>query len=309
MRDRSACRMLVVVAVVAAASPAWATYTFKVIDFPGAANVELYGINNKGEVIGSAFDNNFKWITTFVYDSKAGTFTTLSSAPLLSESDGFGINDGDVVVGPVFNSQGLEGGYIRNKSGQYMIFTHPGSTVFTEPRGVNDKGIVTGWGDTSAGSVGFIYDPSKNTFTDIIPSTGSTIAQGINSRGDVVGSTYLPDGGAYAGSPAGTYGWMRSKNGAITYFRVNGNPTAARGINDWGVIAGFTTDPAAGNVGFVATLKGLPYEALTVAPGDLLAVPSESATDPEAINNLGAIVGNAFDSAGVVHGFIGTKGK
>jgi uncharacterized membrane protein len=297
---------------------AQAEWHFKVLDYPAATDTQVFGINNHGTVVGSGFffGEQVYWSAAFTYDSRKQVFTPLPPPPLFDESDLAGIADSGVMVGSVYKlsnepPEPTQYGFTLSKDGKYRLFSHPGSIYFTGPRAINEKGLVTGWCDNSdpnTGTNGFIYDPRKGTFLDIVPSW-QTIAQGINSRGDVVGSAYLPEGTACADTsacPEGSYGWLRSKKGAITYFRVNGSDTSARGLSESGHITGFVAD-AGSSAGFVTTLAGLPYESLTIAPEHLLKMPGMGVF-PQAMTYDGrTIVGIVVDMNSTMHGFIATR--
>jgi hypothetical protein len=199
-------------------------------------------------------------------------------------------------------------GMIRGKDGTFTFFSHPGAPSFTQARAVNNKGLVSGFRDTSTGLLtGFIYDPKTETFTDVVPSL-FTIEHGINSKGEAVGSAVFSNADdPCPGSldPFVTYGWLRAVDGSITYFQVNGEVTRARGINDAGSIVGWVDDSASGkSKGFVVKLDGSPCESLTVAGSDLLEFPGFDFTIPEGITNSGVIVGIVEDAN--AHGFIAT---
>ncbi len=189
----------------------------------------------------------------------------------------------------------FEHGLILEKNGNVTTFVHPAPLTNTQARAIGASGLVTGYAYDEAFTMaaGFIYDPRRNTFIDILPSE-LTIAQGINARGDVVGST---------SSPSGDQGFLRDSHGTITLFQVNGAQTRARGINDSGQIAGFR-EGISGLEGFVGTLSG-GFEPLIV--------PGATDTIVQGIANSGVVVGYWFDVDGFVHGFIATplppKGK
>ena len=162
--------------------------------------------------------------------------------------------------------------------------------------------------DLNVITVGFIYDPKSGTFTDLNPTSFFTIAQGINSKGDVVGSSnFFPDDDPCVGSgnPFLRYGWLRAKNGTVTYFSVNGSHTSARGINDKGSIVGFFRDLDDGGKfkGYIAELDGSQCQLLTVGPNDILDVMGSDANFVQGINNKGVISGGA-DIGGSSPGFI-----
>jgi hypothetical protein len=278
-------RALLAAFVLAVAAPASATYVFNTINYPGGTFTDVRGINNAGHVVGyTSLDgvNNF----SFLY--AAGGFSPL--APSAISTSALGINDSDVVVGATNTTP--EQGFIYS-GGTYTFFSRPGWTN-TEARAISNSGLVVGWSfETDAGggttsSSGFIYNPATSTYTDI-PIAGSpfVIAQGINGAGQVVGSALFL-------TPGGQQGWLRQPAGTISFFQVAASSTHARGINDTGLITGFTT--GATNSGFVGTSSGF----------ELLDVPGAASTVGESVNNAGQVAGLWFDAANVSHGFMAT---
>lgn len=300
-------QLLAVFAVGLLAGPiaAQADFNFELVDHPGAPDTQVFGINDRGDVVGNG--NTNVAMLPFVYDSKKGTFTDV--APMAgADTVVLGINDAGVMVGSVDNDA-----FIRDKKGNFTVFSHPDAVSFTQARAVNNKGLVTGFRDhlNLGGTIyGFIHDPKSDTYTDIIPpgDHARSIAQGINSKGEVVGSAlfFNADDPCGNSSPSGFVrnGWRRAKDGTVTYFTVNGsNGTAARGINDSGTIVGFVLDPNDGKTkGFKVELDGSQCQAITVASGDLLDIPAFDALFPQDITNSGVIVGEVDDAN--VHGFI-----
>ncbi|MFZ2508082.1 MAG: hypothetical protein WAW79_06400 [Steroidobacteraceae bacterium] len=298
------------------ASCAWQaqadSYTYQLVDHPGTAATQVFGINNKGSVVGNGFDalNSYP----FVYDSKKGTYTTVAPAAGYFNTHVLGINEAGVMVGRVDTSAdgSTSSAFIRGKDGSFTVFSHPDAASFTEARGVNNTRLVSGWRDSSTGeTVGFVYDSRKGTFTDIVPSL-ATIAQGINARGDVVGSATFPIADDPCPPSAGgtaRYGWLRTKDGTVTYFDVNGGRTSARGITDSGTIAGFVTDVTGVTKSFVVTLDGSQCQSITVADADLLEFPGHDTTFAGGISNPGVVVGATNDPSGTSHGFIAKKVK
>lgn len=287
------------------ATQAQADYDFQQIDHPGTPATSVLGINDRGDVVGNGFDNVDTF--PFVFASKKGTLTDVAPAAGFAITSVLGITDSGVMVGSVVSMDfSTRSGFIRGKDGTFTVFSHPEAPSFTRARAVNNKGLVSGLRDTSTGTtVGFIYDPKTDTFTDVVPSF-FTIAHGINSKGEVVGSAiFLNADDPCPGSPDPfvTYGWLRAADGSISFFQVNGQRTRARGINDAGFIAGFVND--SGKIkGFVVKLDGSPCESLTVAGSDLLEFPGFNRLFPEGITNSGVIVGSVDDPN--LHGFIAT---
>jgi len=297
-------RLFFVLAAVFCSGPAHAAYVFTTIDYPGASETQLFGVNDAGKAVGSGQDAGGNFLAAFTFNSKTAVFTPVAPAPGSVATDVVGINDFGVMVGGITFDGVTENGFVRSKDGTYTVFSKPGF-AFTQARGINNRGLVTGWADDGAGNtVGFIYDPAHNTYIDILPSPFA-LAHGINTRGDVAGHVEFDAGVACTGCSAGRYGWLRASSGAITLFRVNGYRTAARGITDSGLITGWVIDPVSGHVkGFVGTLVGLPgYESLTIPDTELLEVPGAVLTIANGITDAGVMVG-IFDDVTGEHGFI-----
>lgn len=291
------------------AAQAQVTYEYEQVDFPGSPETQVFGINQPGVLVGNGFDPTVN--SPFIYDTKQGSFAGVDAVAEYEAISALGINNRGDVVGSVAGSGGISG-FILDHTGIEATFDHPEATFFTQARGVNSRGLVTGFRDSGFfSSVGFIYDPASATFTDIVPSL-FTIAQGINSRGDVVGSAIFPsdaDPCNPSASAGGTvrYGWLRTQQDSVSYFTVNGRPTSARGIDDTGTVTGFFRDTAAGeSFGFVTVLDGTPCQDITIDAEDLLVFPGATETFPQDITNSGVIAGQYTDEAGVSHGFIAT---
>jgi hypothetical protein len=299
--------VVVVLVAITTAALAGAAWDFVDLNYEGAVWVQVFGTNERGLVTGDAgFPDGSS--VGFIYDPKGQTFTELPPLPGC-EPGAMGVNNAGVITGGCGGSPNLSDGFIL-KNGTYTRFAYP-SFAFSVPRAISSTGLVTGYAGEASDTtdVGFIYDPARGTFTDIdIPGRGGRIIpQGVNARGRVVGNVVLEYGSAYQGSPEGEYGFVREPGGALTLFRVNDEPTAARGINDSGVIAGFTwlaDGPVVGFVGRLPSLGG--FQEMTDA--ELIKVPFDGATYtvPEAIDNSGRVVGVWYDRSGGNHGFIAT---
>lgn len=309
-------KLLVVIgtafAAVTSTWPAWAGgYQFQIVDYPGAPQTAIFGINNQGMAVGYGF--GFTNITSinFQYDTKKKTLTVVPSPSGYDETDMTGINNAGIMVGSVYtlNADGsrTESGVIRGKDGTFTVFRQPGWDN-TEPRGINEVGLIAGFSYSADQSswVGFIYDPRRSRFTSVLPSP-QTIIAGINNKGQLAGSVWLYPDAVYPGSGQGQYAFVRDADGRVTLFRVNGQRTRARAITDSGVITGFLDDPTTGYKGFVTKLQGSSgYQAVSIPDASLLANPLQGATYALGSANSGVVSGFAVDTAGVQHGFIAT---
>ena len=284
-------------------------YDYQTIDYPGTTDTQVFGISDRGDVVGNGFPvpDSFP----FVYHAKDGAFTDVAPIAGFDETSVIGISDSGVLVGSVLDEFLLrESGLIIHKDGSATVFDHPDAFSFTQARGVNNDGLVTGFRDDVNGfGIGFIYNPEADTFTDLNPTSFFTIAQGINSQGEVVGSSNFLDANDPCpglGNPFLRYGWLRATDGTVTYFAVNGSHTSARDISDEGSIVGFVFDPNDGKFkGFKVELDGSQCQSITVAASDLIEFPGAETTFLQGIKNSGAIVGS-YDGPSNSHGFIAT---
>lgn len=286
-------------------------YDFTTIEQPGAEYSALWSITNSGTAVGTSIlaDGNSR---SFRYDLRKGTSDELPAGPGGLVFSALGINLPGTIVGPLFDGMNNQGA-ILDKKGQFSTFTIPGFAN-TVPRAVSTTGLVSGYAVSDSGDrwTGFLYDPASGNVTEVFPDSLQVIPQGMNARGQLVGSVFLLDGEAYPGSPIGQYGFLREPDGAITLFRVNGLPTRARGISDNGVVAGQVINPATGEArGYaVAAPSGGEYQALDGI--ELFGYPGAVATFPQAIDNQGRIVGSWVDADGFTKGFLAepsVKGK
>ena len=279
-------------------------YVFTQIDYPGASQTQVFGVNNRGEVAGIGLGTV---VSPFTYKWEEGTFTDVPPVADDRATYVLGINDAHVLVGSAFSTDGtVQSGVVRRTDGTYTLFDHPDAVTITQARGINDQGMVAGYHDRADGTtIGFVYRPGTGNFLDIVPST-MTLAHGINVAGEIVGSAQLNQGEACPRAPADSYGWVRRTNAEIHFFRVNGLFTQARGINDRGVIAGTVLDDAGIRRGYTARIVGPePCQAVVVPPARLIQFPGWDATIPEGITNTGVIVGIVYNNIdGIQHGFV-----
>lgn len=286
-------------------------YEYQTIDYPSVSSTQVFGINSRGDLVGTAFDEENCF--PFIYDSRDASFTDVASVAGYDCTHVLGISDSGYLVGSVTSDEPFSrSGLILDKADNATVFDHPDAVSQTVARAVNNDGLVTGYIDTIDPDEiwrGFIYDPETGTFTDIEPSI-FTFAQGVNSRGDVVGSSIFlnsedpcgptPDPGTVR------YGWLRTADGNMSYFDVNGWRTSARGFTNSGTIAGFALDVETTTWwGFVTEFDGTPCQSITIPYDELLAVPEAGELMvAQGVNNRGMVVGwyEAVDLS--VHGFL-----
>jgi len=280
---------------------AFAAYSWTEILIPSIGPLgACFGLNDKGQVAVQTPDGS----NTGIY--RGGIFTPLPPPPTGYTVSATGINNGGTIVGSAVSPSDPthEQGFILIGS-KYTFFSRPGWDR-TEPRAIANSGLITGSSYTSDLSVnaGFIYDARTNTFTDATPpgsGTGFSITQGMNAAGRISGDGRLPDGtGRYA------FIWQQGTRGQgnhalapfLAQFRITDAGTAARGINDAGVVVGFTNS----GVGFVGSdSRGFQ---LLIPPGGDAAGANVAC---EGINNFGQVVCTVTDPSGTIfRSFIGT---
>jgi uncharacterized membrane protein len=173
---------------------------YEALDYPGVANSNPRGISNNGRYVagfsGSAADGR----VGYVLDRSTGAYKSTRN-----ELGGFpqGVNNYGIAVGDVVSGTG----YGR----RVMGFTFDASTGLrtdysfagyesTRFRGINNFGQIAGWLDQGFDpvsndllpTVGFVGTPTSFEIL-AVPGASSTVAQGINDAGWVVG-TYVLNG-------------------------------------------------------------------------------------------------------------------
>jgi hypothetical protein len=260
------------------------------------------GPNDRGQVAVTSADGS----KTGIY--RSGIFTPLPSPPAGYKVSALSINDSGVIVGGAFSPSDPthEQGFILIGS-RYIFFSRPGWDN-TEARAIANSGLITGYNYTSDQSTfaGFVYDVRTNTFTDATPpgsGTGFSVTQGMNAAGRISGDGRSPDLGRYA------FVWQQETlvKGAhelapfLARFTIAEDGTAARGVNDAGVIVGFTGRPDGTAVGFVGS-DSRGFQLLIPPGGDA----PGAIVVCEGINNFRHVVCLVTDGAGNTRDFIGT---
>ena len=271
-------------------------YTFITIDYPGAANTKILGINDAGHIVGTADSIGFVWRNSqFRPITVPGATGTVASA----------INDRGWIVG-TFSGAGLIGttGAFAFVNGQFTIFEFPGTESFSQTHalGVNNRGDIVG---------SYIHSPNEHPqgyvvrrnggFTAISPAPHETWLFAINSVGQMAGWDRPIElgprrGFVYAGDVFTSIDVPESLtqceqgDACPRRTRVYGIDDALRIVGEY---EGQTADLQGGFV-----LAGGAFTSINV-PGAIKTAVTRS-------NTGGTLVGWYQDTAGATHGFIAT---
>ncbi len=163
----------------------------------------------------------------YVYDEVGGVFHVITIPGAVGGAQATGINNSGTTCGFFIDANGVNHGWIINR-GIFMPLDVPGSS-FTQALGLNNRGKVVGSFIDAAGLThGFVYSIGTATFVtvDAPDSAGTTIVNGINDRGLLVGF--------YGVAPINT-GFVATPNGTDLNSRglgtdVRAEQTAAQGL-------------------------------------------------------------------------------
>ena len=253
-------------------------YTFTTIDYPGADETSIFGINNSGQIVGSYTDSTGQH--GFILDG--GNFTTIDY-PGAQYSYVRGINDSGQIVGSYTDSTGQHGFILDG--GNFTTIDYPGGWL-SSVHGINDSGQIVGrYADS--GYRGFLFDGGN--FTRIHYSGAlATSLYDINDSGQIVGYYYYPT--------RDRFGLLLNGGNFTTIDYLGAKRTSLYGINNSGQIVG-SYDSSGGH-------------GLLLDGGNFTIIdyPGARRTRLADINDSGQIVGDYYDYYSRQHGFLASPG-
>ncbi len=291
MKNRFVVGLVLMFAFLSVGCPEAATFIYEDLGDLGGPQYgnDAFGINDAGQAVGDAYTSQQgDW--PFVKDPGS----PMQALPCNDPPDHWpgeakAINSSGTIVGWVGN------GGERNA----CRWTKPFSSYILEPLGFLDNGIasealainqsgrIVGWSWTSSGATrGFVKLPGLNMQALApLPEFTTSIATGINTRGDICGVSSKPGenqackwifvlGGGYVPFGQGSLGFADSR---------------ANGLNDSGQIVGYARIGAGTKHAFLRPETG-PMQDLGLLPGGI-------DSEAKAINNAGWIVGAASTDA------------
>jgi MYXO-CTERM domain-containing protein len=265
-------------------------YQFIDIRPAGATTVQVWDVNNLGQVVGTfgvgdAPQQAFVW--------QGGTITPLPGPAGAIGVAAFSISETGVAVGSYYDTRvvdpgtgelvpGPTAGWVL-ASGVYTTVTVPGAD-FVQLRGISPDGrYVAGYytGDT-VGQVGFVLDrDTGDTVSTNAPGSVFNIAQGINAAYQVAGGDTLPG----IGSPG--YVFDVASGTRSDLFLSGALSTRLRDLDNRGNFAGWATFP--GTPGAPSVTRGVLGNA---AGFDTVMFPGSSSTTLQGLNDAGWLSGN-----------------
>jgi probable HAF family extracellular repeat protein len=266
-----------------------AGYSYTTLPPPDSStqNAYGYGINDKGDVVGSYLTfSGLPSLSGFVLSN--GMYTTIDNGPFLATFL-TGINNAGSMAGyyvvPIPDHELVLG--FKVTGGTTAPVVVPGA-IATMAFGINSLGEIAGsYEDSNHNKHGFLLNGSTYTQIDN-PSAGVrgvTNVFGINDKGDIVG-TYSSNNGQGGG-------FVLSGGKYTTISFPDSVYTKVTGINQSGQIVGYYVDAAGIENGFLYNDGG--YTTVDV--------PGANLTDLYGINGQGEIVGSYEDAKGVFHAF------
>jgi hypothetical protein len=123
----------------------------------------------------------------YTFSINSGKFSADINDPHGVSTVSAAINDKGNIAGFYTDSIGVTHGFLDNH-GHFTTVNAPGATT-TELLGMNDQGIAVGEAIVGGVTHGIIYNSNTGAFTrlDDPNAVGSTVLNGINDKGDIVG--------------------------------------------------------------------------------------------------------------------------
>ena len=166
------------------------------LDVPGAqASTSAHGINQTGKIVGKYdYGNEGTTLITHSFSHLAGGGYPTFAVTGATDTEAWGINDADQIVGYYFDSS-YHGFLYDGQSFTYLNF--PGATD-TQAYKINNRGQIVGTYTLNGVIHGFILNFSTGKWETLdVPGAAQFVLAGINDLGQVVGG--FMDNGHFRG--------------------------------------------------------------------------------------------------------------
>ena len=289
-------------------------FTFASFDFPGAAATTLWGINNRGDVVGS-YENPANYFHGFVY--RDGQFTSIDG-PGAAFTEIRGIDDAGDIVGTfitldAFLANAPGGGFqgLFQKHGGDLTTMNVPAHLNTMLQRIKHSGLIYGCYHDDG-----MFDGPRESMHGIV-THAATLPQGsfdampdgttMNVGGDAKGSRFA--GQWYDFAVSRHRGYLVENGRRLDFDAPGSNLTTAWDMDAAGDVVGVWGDPD-GHPDPEATSTGAYHGFLRDFQGAFTSLDFPAAIDTKAygINNLGYVVGSYINADGNRHGFIARKG-
>lgn len=162
---------------------------FVTVDQPGTPFNQLLGQNDNSQAAGyySTIADGSGPDHGYVFDEMGRVFATFT-IPGSTSAQATGINNSGTVCGFTVDAKGVNHGWLLVQ-GILTILNFPASTS-TQATGLNNNNQVAGvYVDGSGNSHGFVYNAATKSWTSVDDPNGigTTVVNGINDNGDLVG--------------------------------------------------------------------------------------------------------------------------
>jgi hypothetical protein len=207
-------------------------------NFPGSAQTQVTGINNRGDTVG--FWANAKH-TQRGFVEWNGVFKSFTDprTPHVAPSSNqlLGVNDLGVAVGFYVDAANASHAYeVNQATGVFTAIKIPGA-VSTEATGINNLGDIVGFGIDAAGNTSswLLHDGHLTTYQ--FPNGHNTVALGVNDHDEIVGF-YVDEFDAAHGFT------LKAPLGPVSHWQSiddpNGFNTTVNGVNDADDLVGYS---------------------------------------------------------------------
>ena len=191
-------------------------------------------INDLGIIVGSSYTGQAHYAVLWQLNRHVVNLGSLSVQTDFPYSAAFGINRAGQVVGASQVDSGQLHAFLwSSASGMKDLGTLPSGSS-SDAQGINNRGEVVGWADSTAGIFGFSWTETGGMVSlGWCPGSAYSDAYAVNHVGEIVGYCEFPDGSTHS------FLWT-AQRGMVDLGTLGGTSSQALGINNHGVVVGMS---------------------------------------------------------------------